>query len=115
MRRLLLTGAAGRIATAVRPVLRELAGDVVLTDRTEPAALTGGERFLADPAPWADLAAGCDAILHLGAVPDEARFELLAGPNLHGAFHVYDAARRAGVRRVVVASSGRVTGFYRVG
>ena len=31
MRRLLLTGTAGRIATAVRAVLRELADEVVLT------------------------------------------------------------------------------------
>ena len=119
MRRLLLTGAAGRIGTAVRPVLRELADEVVLTDRAEIGDLAPGERFeraeLADPAPWPDLAAGCDAIVHLGAVPDEAAFDVLAGPNLHGAFHVYEAARRAGVRRVVVASSGRVTGFYRVG
>jgi uronate dehydrogenase len=119
VRRLLLTGAAGRIATAVRPVLRELAEEVVLTDRTEPSAPAASERFvaadLADPAPWADLAAGCDAVLHLGAVPDEAAFDVLAGPNLHGPFHVYEAARRAGVRRVVVASSGRATGFYRVG
>ncbi len=119
MRRLLLTGAAGRIAAAVRPVLRELAEEVVLTDRVEPGGLETGERFeradLADPEPWQALAAGCDAVLHLGAVPDEAAFDVLAGPNLHGAFHVYEAARRAGVRRVVVASSGRVTGFYGVG
>jgi uronate dehydrogenase len=83
VRRLLLTGAAGGIAAAVRPVLRELAGEVVLTDREEPAGLTAGERFvpadLADPAPWEALAAGCDAIVHLGAVADEAPFEVLAG------------------------------------
>jgi len=119
VRRILLTGAAGRIATAVRPVVRELAGEVVLTDCAEPASLGAGERFvaadLADPGPWPGLAAGCEAIVHLGAVPDEAAFDVLAGPNLQGAFHVYDAARRAGVRRVVVASSGRATGFYRVG
>jgi uronate dehydrogenase len=119
VRRVLLTGAAGRIATAVRPVLRELAAEVVLTDRVDVAALEPGERFtpadLADPAPWEELAAGSDAIVHLGAVPDEAAFDVLAGPNLHGAFHVYEAARRAGVRRVVVASTGRVTGFYPVG
>jgi uronate dehydrogenase len=119
VRRLLLTGAAGRIATAVRPVLRELASEVVLTDRVEVADPRAGERFvradLADPAPWEALAAGCDAVLHLGAVPDEAPFDVLAGPNLHGVFHVYDGARRAGVPRVVVASSGRATGFYRVG
>lgn len=119
MKQILLTGAAGRIAGVVRPVLRELAGEVVLTDLVEPASLEPGERFvaadLADPALWIELAAGCDAIVHFGAVPDEAAFDVLAGPNLHGAFHVYDAARRAGVRRVVVASSGRATGFYRVG
>jgi uronate dehydrogenase len=119
VRRVLLTGAAGAIATAVRPVLRELADEVVLTDRVEVEELLPGEQFaraeLADSVPWELLAAGCDAIVHLGAVPDEAPFDVLAGPNLHGAFHVYDAARRAGVRRVVAASSGRATGFYRVG
>ncbi len=119
MRRLLLTGAAGGIATVLRPELLELAGEVVLTDRDAPTGLRPGERFapadLADPAPWPGLARGCDAIVHLGAVPDEAPFDVLAGPNLHGAFHVYDAARRAGVRRVVAASSGRATGFRRVG
>jgi len=54
---------------------------------------------------------GVDAVVHLGAVADEAPFEVLAGPNLHGAFHVLEAARRANVRRVVLASSNRVTGF----
>jgi uronate dehydrogenase len=119
VKRLLLTGAAGNIATAVRPVLRELAEEVVLTDRVAPERVEPGERFvaadLADPAPWEGLAAGCEAVVHLGAVPDEAPFAVLAGPNLHGTFHVHEAARRAGVRRVVVASSGRATGFYRVG
>jgi uronate dehydrogenase len=119
VRRILLTGAAGGIATVVRPVLRELAEAVVLTDHVDVPALAPSERFvragLEDPAPWPALAAGCDAVLHLGAVPDEAAFDVLAGPNLHGAFHVYDAARRAGVRRVVVASTGRTTGFYPVG
>ena len=88
MRRLLLTGAAGRIATAVRPVLRELAREVVLTDRVEPSAPAAGERFvraeLEDPAPWEGLAAGCDAVLHLGAVPDEAAFDVLARVADHG-------------------------------
>jgi uronate dehydrogenase len=119
MRRVLLTGAAGRIASAVRPELRSLAGEVVLTDRVAVDDVAAGERFvraeLPDPAPWGELAAGCDAVVHLGAVPDESAFDVLAGPNLHGAFHVLDAARRAGVRRVVLASSGRATGFYRVG
>jgi uronate dehydrogenase len=119
VRRLLLTGAAGRIATAVRPVLRSVADELVLTDREQVREVVAGERFeradLSDPMPWEGLASGCDAVVHLGAVADEAAFDVLAGPNLHGPFHVLEAARRAGVRRVVLASSGRATGFYRVG
>ena len=53
--------------------------------------------------------------MHLGAVPDEAPFEQIAGPNLHGAFHVFEACRRAGVKRVVFASSNHATGMYPVG
>jgi uronate dehydrogenase len=119
LNRILLTGAAGRIAGVIRPELRALAAEVVLTDAAAVDDLRAGERFvaadLADAAPWEELAAGCDAIVHLGAVPDEAPFAALAGPNLAGPFHVLDAARRAGVRRVVLASSGRATGFYPVG
>ena len=59
--------------------------------------------------------AGVDAVVHLGAVPDEAPFEEIAGPNLHGAYHVFEACRRAGVRRVVYASSNHATGMYPVG
>ena len=58
---------------------------------------------------------GVDAVVHLGAVPDEAPFEEIAGPNLHGAFHVFEACRRAGVERVVFASSNHASGMYPVG
>lgn len=119
MRKILLTGAAGAIATAVRPVLRAVAEEVVLTDRIGVGSLEPGERFERAELGDQSGAVGCaDCGLRrscaLGAVPDEAAFDVLAGPNLHGVFQVYEAARRAGVRRVVVASSGRVTGFYRV-
>jgi uronate dehydrogenase len=58
---------------------------------------------------------GMDAVVHLGAVPDEAPFDEIAGPNLHGAFHVFDACRRLGARRIVFASSNHATGMYPVG
>ena len=47
--------------------------------------------------------------------PTESSFEAIAGPNLHGAFHVFEACRRAGVRRVVFASSNHATGMYAPG
>jgi uronate dehydrogenase len=114
--RVLLTGAAGRIATALRPPLRERFDELVLSDvvPVEPAA----PNELVRPADLTDREAvraamdGVDAVVHLGAVPEEAPFEELSGPNLHGAYHVLEAARLAGVRRVVLASSAHATGFY---
>jgi uronate dehydrogenase len=113
--RVLVTGAAGRIGTVLRAGLRDEM-DLRLTDVVEPADLAGDETFVA--ADLTDAAAvdraveGTDAVVHLGAVPDEAPFAELAGPNLHGAFHVFDACRRLGAKRVVYASSNHATGMY---
>jgi len=114
--RVLITGAAGRIGTVLRAGLEF---DLRLTDVVEPDGLTADETFV--PADLTDAAAvdraveGADAVVHLGAVPDEASFAELAGPNLHGTFHVLDACRRFGARRVVFASSNHATGMYPVG
>jgi uronate dehydrogenase len=118
-RRVLLTGASGRIGSCLRAGLREELDELRLTDLRAPEpAPVPPETFMA-----ADLAdrdavdravAGADAVVHLGAVPDEAPFDQLLGPNLLGTFNVFDSARKAGVRRVVYASSNRVTGFYPV-
>lgn len=116
--KVLITGAAGRIGTVLRAGLREEM-ELRLSDLTEPPGLTAGETFVA--ADLTDAAAvdravqGVDAVVHLGAVPDEASFAEIAGPNLHGAFHVFDACRRLGARRIVYASSNHATGLYPVG
>jgi uronate dehydrogenase len=98
----LITGAAGAIGSTLA------AG---LADEFELRLTDIGDADLTDPAAVDRVVAGTDAVVHLGAIPDEAPFEDLAGPNLHGAFHVFDAARRHGVRRVVYASSNRITGL----
>lgn len=117
--RVLMTGACGRIATVLRPALRGELEELRLSDVREPEGLAGGETFVAadltDAAAVDRAVAGVDAVVHLGAVSDEAAFGAIAGPNLHGVFHVFDACRRAGVRRVVFASSNHATGLYPVG
>ena len=117
--RVLMTGARGRIGSVLRPGLRGELEELRLSDLEAPDDLTGAETFVAadltDAAAVARAVAGVDAVVHLGAVPDEAPFELIAGPNLHGTYHVFEACRRAGVRRVVYASSNHATGFYPVG
>ena len=118
-RRVLLTGASGRIGACLREGLRGGLDELRLTDvRAPEPSPAPPETFVA-----ADLAnreavfravGGVQAVVHLGGVADEAAFEELLGPNVVGVFNVFDAARRAGVRRVVYASSNRVTGFYPV-
>lgn len=113
----LITGAAGRLGTVLRHGLR--AHRLRLTDIERPAGLGPDEDFvhadLTDAHAVDRAVSGVDAVAHFGAVPDEAPFGTIAGPNLHGAFHVFDACRRLGVRRVVFASSNHATGMYPVG
>jgi uronate dehydrogenase len=118
-RRVLLTGASGRIGACLRTGLRGELEELRLTDVQAPEPPpTPPETFvaadLADREAVARAVEGVEAVVHLGGVADEAAFDELLGPNLVGAFNVFDAARRAGVRRVVYASSNRVTGFYPV-
>jgi uronate dehydrogenase len=114
--RILLTGAAGIVGTALRPILRTRHENVLLTDLVEIADLADNERFhRADLQDMASLEALCgqvDAIVHLGGMVGAAyRFEDVLGPNIIGTHHVFEAALRQGVKRVVYASSHHVVGF----
>ena len=56
---------------------------------------------------------GVDAVVHLAAAADvDSRWDEVLGANLIGAYNVYEAARRAGVDRVVFASSNHAVGMY---
>ena len=102
-RRVVLTGADGRIGRAILPLL-PAAWDVLRTDlkgSSEVAALD-----VTDPDACRRVFAGADAVVHLGAVPDpEASWERLLPANVLGAYHVADAAAGCGIRRLVLASS----------
>jgi uronate dehydrogenase len=117
-RRVLLTGAAGRIGSSLREGLRQGLDELRLSDRehVEPAAGTPETFVLADLVDSSAVAKavdGVEAVVHLGGRPDEARFDDLLGPNIQGTFNVFEAARRTGVRRIIYASSNHATGFYR--
>lgn len=107
--RVLVTGASGAIG---EPVTRELLarGDWVRAfDRRRPEH--GDERQVGEleDAQAVDRAATeVDAIVHLAAEAHDLPFGDLVGPNVLGLFHVLDAARRLGARRVVLASSVQV-------
>ncbi|QFT23370.1 3 beta-hydroxysteroid dehydrogenase/Delta 5--_4-isomerase [Pseudomonas sp. THAF187a] len=115
--RILLTGAAGGLGKVLRERLRPYANILRLSDIGEMAPAAGPHEEvvhcdLADKAEVHRLVEGVDAILHFGGVSVERPFEEILGANICGVFHIYEAARRHGVKRVVFASSNHVIGFY---
>lgn len=115
--RLLLTGAAGGLGKVLRETLKPYAKVLRLSDIAPMACAADSHEEtivcdLADKQAVHQLIEGVDAILHFGGVSVERPFEEILGPNISGVFHIYEAARRPGVKRVVFASSNHVIGFY---
>ena len=107
MKRVLITGMSGLIGGLLRNYLEKRGGyELGALNRR---AVEGVESFQAD---LSDLEAikpafaGKDVVVHLGAQVTDEPWESLVAANIIGAYNVYEAARLAGVRRVVFASSG---------
>jgi uronate dehydrogenase len=117
--RLLLTGAAGALGTVLRQRLKPHARILRVSDIEAMGDAQDGEEVvpcdLADKLAVDRLVAGCDAIVHMGGISVERPFEDILDANIRGAFHLYEGARRHGVRRVVFASSNHVVGFHEQG
>ncbi|MCB1998872.1 MAG: NAD(P)-dependent oxidoreductase, partial [Rhodoferax sp.] len=117
--RLLLTGAAGNLGRVLRPRLKAVCDNLRVSDLADMDPAGAGEEVLrvdlAEKAATMALLEGVDAVVHLGGISTEHSFEDIAGPNLFGAYHVYEGARVHGCKRVVFASSNHVTGFYTQG
>jgi len=112
----LLTGASGNLGRVLARELAAMGWTLRLTDIAPfPDPLPHRARFvradLGDGLAILRQAEGCGAILHFGGVSVEQPFETVAGPNLRGLYHVYEAARREGAR-VVFASSNHSIGFH---
>lgn len=113
--RLLITGAAGRLGSQLR---RHFAGRfeaLRLSDRVDMGAAGPGEELsvcdLGDAAAVERLFEGVDACVHLGGQPNEAPWPVIMNANIAGVVNVWEAARKAGTRRMVFASSNHAIGF----
>jgi uronate dehydrogenase len=111
MARVLVTGSAGAVGRPVCAELRAFGHSVRAFDlQPTPAgddALVGD---IADRDAVSLATRGMDAVVHLAAIPTDAPFETLLGPNVLGVHHVLDAAREHGVGRVVLASTIQTVG-----
>jgi uronate dehydrogenase len=117
MKKLVLTGAAGRLGSYLREPLSTMADELVSTDLVEDVGkLYDSERYvkanLESLEAMTEVCKGADMVVHFGAIGDEAPFDKILGPNIIGAYNVWEAAHRNGVKRVVYASSIHAVGMY---
>nr|WP_062331566.1 NAD(P)-dependent oxidoreductase [Herbidospora sakaeratensis] len=112
-RRVLVTGAAGRLGKATLALLAELGVEATALDREPldaPGAVAGDA---GDPATVRRALAGVDAVLHFAAIPAPTLGTPVAvyAGNTRSTFVVLEEAGQAGVSRVALASSLSVTGM----
>jgi nucleoside-diphosphate-sugar epimerase len=116
VKRVLVTGAAGRVGRAVLAMLDAL--DIAATglDRIAPEHTTADRMLVgdvADPDLVRDAFDGVDGLIHLAAIPapNLGTPEAVFGRNSLATFVVLEAAGQAGVERAVFASSQSIYGL----
>jgi uronate dehydrogenase len=113
---ILITGAAGHVGTMLRSRLAQ-PGRVLRLADVVPLAQPPGPGEEAVTASVTDMTAmtaacaGAAAVIHLGGIPSESAWAPILDVNVNGTYTVFEAARRAGVPRVVFASSNHAVGF----
>lgn len=118
--KLLITGAAGQIGKTLRDGLAGRYGLMRLADIVEQRPAVQGEECVRCDLTDLDAATaachGIDCVVHLAGIPlepAENAWEQLLPANVVATYNLFEGARRAGVSRVVFASSNHVVGFYR--
>ena len=116
MTRVVMTGAAGAVATQLRPLLAGAFEELVLADSQRVKPLFPGERAvrcdLGSQRALQKLLRNADGVIHLAIAPHEVRLESLVKSNVEVVCRLFEAAREAGVRHVVLPSSMHVLGLY---
>ncbi len=104
-RSVLVTGMSGLIGRALR---KQLEGhyDLRALNRSAVEGLPCHRADIADLGAIQPAFAGVDTVVHLAAQVGNPGWENVQRYNVVGTYNVFEAARQAGVRRVVFASSG---------
>ncbi len=116
--RILITGAGGNMGRMLRTRLAAPGRNLRLLNRSPLSPALPGEAvetILASVTDFSAILAACegvDAVIHLGGLSGEASFDEILHTNVLGSQHVLEAARRQGVRKVLLASSNHAVGYY---
>ena len=116
--RILITGGAGLVGTPISRRFVELGWEVRaigLDDEFPFAGVEYARCDIRDVSALSEQVAGCDAIIHLAAIPTTTTHpnETLFDINVAGTYNVFEAAAKAGIKRVAQASSiNAIGGFW---
>ncbi len=108
LRVILVTGLSGLIGSALRRHLAAGVSELRGLNRRAVPGVRSHQADIADLDAIAPAFAGVDVVVHLAAAVGAPSFEAVLRDNVVGSYNVFEAARRAGVARVVFASSGAV-------
>jgi uronate dehydrogenase len=109
-----ITGAAGLVGSMLRPRLARPGRTLRVLDIASLRAGPGEEAIQASVTDLDAMTAACegaDAVIHLAGIPGEASWPRILELNITGGYVTFEAARRAGVPRVIFASSNHAVGF----
>ena len=115
--KVLVTGGTGSVGRAIVERLVQAGWDVLVVGRRAEVQTPGARYAACDVTRFEELAAhvaGRDAIVHLAAIagPTGGSGPEVIRVNVQGTFNVFEAAARAGVKRVVQASSINAFGCW---
>lgn len=120
--KVLITGAAGTIGRTLRQGLAGSYDLLRLADIAPQSGAVAGEDCvtmdIGDLGAAVSACRGIDCVVHLAGIPvepEENAWARILPTNIVGTYNVFEAARLAGVKRVVFASSNHVVGFHRRG
>ena len=111
MKKIFIAGSSGKIGQLLVSNLRDkyklVLGDIAPKDSDTH------EIDLMKPDSYANLFEGVDCLIHLAGVCDEIpEWQRTLEVNVIGSAHIFEAARVAGVKRIIYASSVQAVGYY---
>ena len=117
LKKILLTGAAGRLGSYLREPISKLTNQLISTDiKDDIGVLYDNEIFeqidLQDFSAIKEVSKSVDMIVHFGAIVDEAPFPELLGPNFIGSYNIWESGYLNNVKRIIYASSIHAVGMY---